>query len=76
MVPEDARTTSWASFDGRHRIELQPGEFVTVSLSRFPMPTVCAASQSGNFFYLNYELCLADWFESLTRCLCNDLIVI
>ncbi|KAL8886837.1 MAG: hypothetical protein Q9192_006421 [Flavoplaca navasiana] len=33
-VPYDARTSSWASFDGRERIELHPGDYVTISASR------------------------------------------
>ncbi|KAH7033237.1 ATP-NAD kinase [Microdochium trichocladiopsis] len=39
-VPYDARTNSWASFDGRERIELKPGDYVTISASRFPFATV------------------------------------
>ncbi|KAI1435991.1 ATP-NAD kinase-like domain-containing protein [Xylaria sp. CBS 124048] len=39
-VPYDARTTSWASFDGRERIELHPGDYVTISASRFPFACV------------------------------------
>ncbi|KAL8680377.1 MAG: hypothetical protein Q9186_003406 [Xanthomendoza sp. 1 TL-2023] len=33
-VPYDARTSSWASFDGRERVELHPGDYVTISASR------------------------------------------
>ncbi|KAG5915159.1 hypothetical protein E4U42_000115 [Claviceps africana] len=39
-VPYDARTASWASFDGRERVELRPGDYVTISASRFPFATV------------------------------------
>lgn len=39
-VPYDARTTSWASFDGRERIELRAGDYVTVSASRYPFANV------------------------------------
>ncbi|KAF3011293.1 hypothetical protein E8E15_001921 [Penicillium rubens] len=39
-VPYDARTSSWASFDGRERIELKPGDYVTVSASRYPFAVV------------------------------------
>ncbi|KAI6090741.1 ATP-NAD kinase [Hypoxylon rubiginosum] len=39
-VPYDARTNSWASFDGRERIELFPGDYVTISASRFPFASV------------------------------------
>ncbi|EAA32281.1 hypothetical protein GE21DRAFT_7301 [Neurospora crassa] len=39
-VPYDARTGSWASFDGRERIELRPGDYVTISASRYPFASV------------------------------------
>jgi len=57
MVPKDSRNTAWASFDGRHRIELKQGDFITVTSSRYPMPTICLNGQSN------------DWFNSLRRCL-------
>ncbi|KAK3686021.1 ATP-NAD kinase-like domain-containing protein [Podospora appendiculata] len=39
-VPYDARTSAWASFDGRERIELRPGDYVTISASRYPFASV------------------------------------
>ncbi|KAF5877754.1 putative atp-nad kinase protein [Botrytis fragariae] len=39
-VPYDARTSSWASFDGRERVELNPGDYVTISASRYPFANV------------------------------------
>ncbi|KAM5342601.1 hypothetical protein ACJ41O_013567 [Fusarium nematophilum] len=39
-VPYNARTASWASFDGRERIELKPGDYVTISASRYPFASV------------------------------------
>ncbi|RFU77803.1 serine threonine kinase [Trichoderma arundinaceum] len=39
-VPYKARTASWASFDGRERVELNPGDYVTVSASRYPFASV------------------------------------
>ncbi|KAK3905306.1 hypothetical protein C8A05DRAFT_12857 [Staphylotrichum tortipilum] len=39
-VPYDARASSWASFDGRERVELCPGDYVTVSASRYPFACV------------------------------------
>ncbi|KAI9326924.1 ATP-NAD kinase-like domain-containing protein [Zopfochytrium polystomum] len=53
QVPMDSRSTAWASFDGRHRTELAQGDFITISMSRHPLPTVCDDDQS------------ADWFKSL-----------
>ncbi|TPX36246.1 NAD+ kinase [Synchytrium microbalum] len=56
-VPHSSRNTAFAAFDGRHRIELLQGDYITISMSPYPMPTVCAEDQS------------LDWFESLRRCL-------
>ncbi|ATY58309.1 NAD+ kinase [Cordyceps militaris CM01] len=39
-VPYAARTSSWASFDGRERVELEPGDYVTISASRYPFASV------------------------------------
>ncbi|KAI5294662.1 hypothetical protein KEM52_003514, partial [Ascosphaera acerosa] len=44
-VPYDARTSSWASFDGRSRTELKPGDYVSISASRYPFASVLP---SGN----------------------------
>ncbi|KAJ3326067.1 hypothetical protein HDU76_013040 [Blyttiomyces sp. JEL0837] len=58
LLPLGSRTaTAWAAFDGRNRTELRQGDFVSVSMSRYPVPTVCNDDQSK------------DWFESLRRCL-------
>ncbi|KXS21844.1 ATP-NAD kinase [Gonapodya prolifera JEL478] len=57
LLPKDARTTAFCSFDGRHRIELRQGDYVTVTAGRYPCPTICATDQSQ------------DWFEGLSRTL-------
>ncbi|KZZ94609.1 NAD+ kinase [Ascosphaera apis ARSEF 7405] len=44
-VPYNARTSSWASFDGRSRTEIQPGDYVSISASRYPFASVLP---SGN----------------------------
>ncbi len=56
-VPHDSRNTAFCSFDGRHRIELRQGDFVTVTMGLYPCPTVCSTDPSD------------DWFKSLSRCL-------
>ncbi|KAF2439180.1 ATP-NAD kinase [Karstenula rhodostoma CBS 690.94] len=57
-VPYDARTSSWASFDGRERVELKPGDYVTISASRFPFPSVLPLSRKSK-----------DWIDSISRTL-------
>lgn len=54
-VPYDARTSVWASFDGRQRLELCQGDYITVSASRFPFPAIQSRKQNK------------DWFNSLSR---------
>ncbi|CAG8779768.1 28465_t:CDS:2, partial [Racocetra persica] len=56
-VPYNSRSTAWASFDGRGRVELKQGDHIKVTPSKFPFPTVCLESQSK------------DWFNSISRCL-------
>ncbi|KAI0785531.1 hypothetical protein C8Q75DRAFT_775300 [Abortiporus biennis] len=56
-VPFNSRSTAWASFDGRGRVELKQGDHIKVTASKYPFPTVCAETQS------------VDWFHSITRTL-------
>ncbi|CAG8531288.1 5842_t:CDS:2 [Ambispora gerdemannii] len=56
-VPFNSRSTAWASFDGRGRLELKRGDHIKITPSKFPFPSVCLDNQSR------------DWFNSLTRCL-------
>jgi NAD+ kinase len=49
-VPLTARSTAWASFDGRHRIELKRGDQVVVTASRYPVPTLCKVDPSRDWF--------------------------
>ncbi|KAL5347736.1 hypothetical protein ACLOAV_007145 [Pseudogymnoascus australis] len=53
-VPYDARTTSWASFDGRERVELKAGDYVTVSASRYPFANVMPSGRRSE-----------DWINSI-----------
>ncbi|KAJ1340800.1 hypothetical protein BSLG_004582 [Batrachochytrium salamandrivorans] len=57
VVPRDSRATAWMSFDGRHRVQLQPGDSIHVCASQYAVPTVCKSDQS------------TDWFRGLEECL-------
>jgi NAD+ kinase len=68
VVPADSRSTAWCSFDGRNRLELKrtsrrfptyllEGDYVAISASRFPFPTVLKQKEAG------------DWFDSISRTL-------
>ena len=54
-IPLSSRSTAYCSFDGKGRVELRPGDYVTVEASAYPFPTV--ASSGG------------EWFESVRRTL-------
>jgi len=56
-VPYNSRSTAWASFDGRGRVELKQGDHIKVTASQYPFPTVCADKQSS------------DWFNAIARTL-------
>ena len=45
QVPVDSRNTAWVGFDGRERTELKQGDYISVKLSRHPMPSVCEQDQ-------------------------------
>eukprot|EP00878_Enallax_costatus_P015779 GHUV01016535.1.p1 GENE.GHUV01016535.1~~GHUV01016535.1.p1 ORF type:complete len:178 (+),score=34.64 GHUV01016535.1:1134-1667(+) len=58
QVPVDSRGHVWASFDGKDRTELVPGDAVVIRLSKWPVPSVAAeADPSG------------DWFSAVRECL-------
>jgi NAD kinase len=54
-MPDGARASAWASFDGRAGVELRPGDFVEVIMSRNPLPTI-------SFCEFNSE-----WFDSIVQ---------
>ncbi|ODH13637.1 hypothetical protein ACO22_07059 [Paracoccidioides brasiliensis] len=54
-VPTASRSTAYCSFDGKGRIELCQGDYVTVEASQYPFPTVVAGA--------------GEWFESVRRAL-------
>jgi NAD+ kinase len=54
-VPNLSRSTAYCSFDGKGRIELRQGDYVTVVASQYPFPTVVSGG--------------GEWFESVRRAL-------
>ena len=52
QVPIDSRCPVWASFDGKHRIELGRGDAVVVTRSKFPVNTLCATDLVSLFLKL------------------------
>ena len=54
-VPVASRSTAYCSFDGKGRVELRQGDYVTVEASQYPFPTVVSGG--------------GEWFESVQRAL-------
>lgn len=54
-VPRNSRATAYCSFDGKGRIELRQGDFVTIAASRYPFPTVVGRNM--------------EWIDSVSRTL-------
>jgi len=59
-VPRGSRATAYCSFDGKGRIELRQGDYVTIAASRYPFPTVEAVRGRGAGL---------EWIESVSRTL-------
>lgn len=57
-VPWNSRSTAYASFDGKGRVELRRGDCVQVEAGRYPFPTVVGEGGTGG-----------EWFESVRRAL-------
>eukprot|EP01025_Chloroclados_australasicus_P025047 TRINITY_DN2505_c0_g3_i1.p1 TRINITY_DN2505_c0_g3~~TRINITY_DN2505_c0_g3_i1.p1 ORF type:complete len:444 (-),score=36.19 TRINITY_DN2505_c0_g3_i1:515-1846(-) len=55
-VPDNARCTAWASFDGKNRQELERGDWLRVRMSQRPVPTINKTDLTN------------DWINSLERC--------
>ncbi|ANB12306.1 Yef1p [Sugiyamaella lignohabitans] len=49
-VPYDARSSAWCSFDGKSRVELQKGDFLTITASRYPFPKVTNGRSNTSWF--------------------------
>lgn len=54
-VPAKSRSSAYCSFDGKGRIELKQGDYVTLEASQYPFPTVMTSNN--------------EWVESVQRAL-------
>ena len=57
-VPRSSRSTAYASFDGKNRVELRRGDCIQVEAGKYPFPTVVGEHGTGG-----------EWFESVRRAL-------
>jgi len=56
-VPASSRSTAWLTVDGRSRVELLAGDYITVRTSLWPVPVLCKTDETS------------DWFQSVTEIL-------
>jgi len=57
-VPYDARSSAFVSFDGKARVELRRGDFLTINASPYPFPKVLPQENSS-----------VSWVQQLSRTL-------
>ena len=57
-IPKNSRSTAYASFDGKHRVELRRGDCIQVEAGRYPFPTVVGPHGAGG-----------EWFDSVRKAL-------
>ncbi|GFZ18159.1 NAD kinase 1 [Actinidia rufa] len=49
VVPFNSRSHAWASFDGKDRKRLEPGDALVCSLAPWPVPTACQVDSTSDF---------------------------
>lgn len=49
QVPFNSRGHAWASFDGKDRRQLAPGDALVVSMAPCPVPTACQVDSTSDF---------------------------
>lgn len=54
-VPRNSRATAYCAFDGKGRVELRQGDYVTIAASQYPFPTVLSKP--------------TEWFDSISSTL-------
>lgn len=49
QVPFNSRSPAWASFDGKDRKQLLPGDALVCSMATWPVPTACQVDSTNDF---------------------------
>ncbi|GLT82166.1 hypothetical protein SLE2022_005740 [Rubroshorea leprosula] len=49
QVPFNSRSPAWASFDGKDRKKLAPGDALVCSMAPWPVPTACPVDSTNDF---------------------------
>lgn len=51
QVPANSRGNAWASFDGKDRKQLAPGDALVCSMAAWPVPTACRGDSTSDFLH-------------------------
>ncbi|KAI3518267.1 hypothetical protein L1887_06802 [Cichorium endivia] len=51
QVPVNSRGNAWASFDGKDRKQLAPGDALVCSMAAWPVPTACRGDSTSDFLH-------------------------
>ncbi|KAG5145190.1 hypothetical protein JHK84_030733 [Glycine max] len=55
QVPFNSRSPAWASFDGKDRKQLAPGDALVCSMAPWPVPTACLDDSTNDFLRSIHE---------------------
>lgn len=55
QVPFNSRGQAWASFDGKNRKQLAPGDALICSMAPWPVPTACQVDSTSDFLRSIHE---------------------
>ncbi|GAU35762.1 hypothetical protein TSUD_61220 [Trifolium subterraneum] len=55
QVPFNSRSPAWASFDGKDRKQLAPGDALVCSMAPWPVPTACLVDSTNDFLRSIHE---------------------
>ncbi|OAY48498.1 NAD(H) kinase 1 isoform X2 [Manihot esculenta] len=55
QVPFNSRSPAWASFDGKDRKQLKPGDVLVCSMAPWPVPTACQVDSTNDFLHSIHE---------------------
>ncbi|GAB4835244.1 hypothetical protein Ancab_000153 [Ancistrocladus abbreviatus] len=55
QIPYSSRSPAWASFDGKGRKKLEPGDALLCSMAPWPVPTACQVDSTNDFLRSIHE---------------------
>ncbi|KAL9261679.1 NAD(H) kinase 1-like protein [Drosera capensis] len=55
QIPLSSRSPAWASFDGKGRRKLEPGDVLLCSMATWPVPMACQGDSTSDFLHSIHE---------------------